>query len=101
VDPQATGQALAAITHGGAVDPRILAALNDAVTGPRSDAARAAAMVLESLGAPVPDVSAEARVVRAATELASTDRVIQRAGLFEAKRLGNPSLIPAIRALAE
>ncbi len=103
IDPRQTGEALAAIARGGAADPRILGALNDAVTGPRSDASRAAAMVLESLGAPVPELSIEARVVRAATELASSDRVIVRAGLFEAKRLGRAaiSLIPAIKALGD
>lgn len=102
-NPHQAGEALALITCGSAVDDRIIATLHQGLAGPRSDVARAAAMVLEGLGLPVPELSAEARIVRAATEIESSEPEIQRAGLFEAKRLGRAasSLIPVIRSLGE
>jgi hypothetical protein len=81
----------------------VVAALRDCLAGPRSDVARAAAIVLAQLGAPTPDVPVETRLLRAARELAAPDRETQLAGLFEATRLEDAArpLIPALRRLGE
>jgi hypothetical protein len=81
----------------------VVATLRDCLSGPRSDVARAAALVLAQLGAPAPEVPVETRLLRAARELAAPDRETQLAGLFEAKRLADAArpLIPALRRLAD
>jgi HEAT repeat protein len=81
----------------------VVATLRDCLAGPRSDVARAAAIVLGQLGAPTPEVPVETRLLRAARELAAADRETQLAGLFEASRLGEAArpLIPALRRLGE
>ena len=88
--------------HGHATDA-ILETLRDCLAGPRSDVARAAAIVLGQLGVPTPEVPVETRLLRAARELAAPDRETQLAGLFEATRLGDAgrSLLPALRRLGE
>lgn len=81
----------------------VVATLRDCLAGPRSDVARAAAIVLGQLGVPAGEVPPETRLLRAARELAAPDRETQLAGLFEATRLGEAArpLVPALRRLAE
>lgn len=81
----------------------VIAALRACEHGPRSDVARAATLVLGQMKAAPGDVPVETRLLRAARELASSERETQLAGLFEAARLGDAArpLVPAIRRLGE
>ena len=94
--------------HAVAAEPQIVIdALHGCLAGPRSDAAHAAALVLQQLDAGAPEVPVETRLLRAARELAASDHETQIAGLFEASRLAAHdtatarSLVPAIRRLGD
>jgi hypothetical protein len=81
----------------------VIATLRACEHGARSDVARAATLVLEQLKVPASNVPVEVRMLRAARELASTEKETQLAGLFEAARLGESArpLVPAIKRLGE
>lgn len=84
--------------------PEVLGVLAACVTGERSALAHVASLVLGQLKAPIPEVTVETRLLRAARELASAERETQLAGMFEAKRLGPEAarpLLPALRRLGE
>jgi len=102
-NPHQAGEALARITRGSAIDQAIVEALRGALTGPRSDAARTAMVMLQTLGIPFDEPAVEQRLARATAELAGPDRMWRRSGLYEAQRLGAAAvaLIPAIRDLGE
>jgi HEAT repeat protein len=71
--------------------------------GARSDVARAATLVLGQMKVQPSNGPVEVRMLRAARELASTEKETQLAGLFEAARLGEDArpLVPAIKRLGE